>query len=139
MHVMAGKKAKSAKNKRSFNPKNHKQNFKLNKSDAEPPKKELSQEFSVNDELIKCIEHCGKSLFGASLMNAHLVSCMNKNPKKGKTGGAHHTNADVLDKRGTHRCMSVLVQDNGWKSKKTTNENAKLKTKKRKKSRMAAN
>ena len=138
---MARKWAKSTKNKQNFDPKNHKQNFKLNKSDAEPPKKELSQEFSVNDELIKCIEHCGKSLFGASLMNAHLVSCMNKNPKKGKTGGAHQTNANVPDKRGMHQCMSALVQDNGWRSKKTTDENAKSKkgTKKRKKMRMTVN
>ena len=113
---MARKNNKSTKHKRSYDPKKHKQNFEVNKNDADLLIKELSKEFLVNDKLIKCVEYHSKSLFDSLSMNAYLVSCINET----STPTATQTNADVLDKRGIYRSISILVQDNGWKTSKTT-------------------
>ena len=83
---MAKKKGEPKKQKRRFNPKDNKPDFDLDKKDAQLLKDGLSEDFSVNDHLIECVECFVKTLADASLMNACLVSCTNEDPKKGKKG-----------------------------------------------------
>ena len=78
---MANTKKLSKKPKKQFATQDNKPVFQLDQKDADLLKAELSEDFVINDHLLRCVEHFGKTLLESLSMNACMASCMSDTPE----------------------------------------------------------
>ena len=96
---------------------NGKPSFEILTHDEKALQENLGKECVVNKDFMSCVKHFkGTALVDTLSMNTCVVSCTKDGPTETTTKEGSSF-ANFAEKKGTHHCMSALVQEKGWTSK----------------------